>query len=335
MEGTKYAMGTPEPGIASRPLPQNLARLRKRLLEPISKIGVDDYVLAAPTMGTPKAKVSKPSVPSTDNQPPLAKINIPTTTVPPASPVTKISALVKKVAPPARLKVNQAAVKESAQQQAANAQAKKQGVAEAKKAEQAAVAKRKAEEADKKRAMDLERSKLKSEVDAAARRAVEAKKAASMEAAKRNAEKVAAKKQAEAAKAVEEKAKRDVEKANTMAQKERVSDKVPEYKTSKTLKIPQAKVVNPKLAATAQRSAVAQIFFSAAPKSDAVPRTAPRGIPTLNKWKKSGDGCIIGLITGSSTFGDNEKITTSVIAKGTIASGEVVTTQSGSKYFLS
>lgn len=309
VEGTKYAMGTPEPGIASRPLPQTLARLRKRLLEPISKIGVDDYVLAAPSISTPLNKVSDPIVPSTESKRPLAKINIPTTTVPPVSPVTKI---VKNVAPPASLKINQAAVKESMQQQQQQQTAKVQGAAEGKKAEQAAATKRKAEEVEKKKKIDLERTKLKSETNAAARQAVDAKKAASMEAAKRNAEKVKA-----------------------MAQKERVANKVPEYKTSKTLKIPPAKIINPKLAATSERVAAAQTFFVATPKSDASPRTAPRGVPTLNKWKKSGDGCITGLITGSGTFGDNVKITTSVIAKGNIASGEVVTTQSGTKYFLS
>jgi hypothetical protein len=271
---------------------------------------VDDYVLAAPSISTPLTKVSDPIVPSTESKRPLAKINIRTTTVPPVSPVTKI---VKNVAPPASLKINQAAVKESTQQQQQQQQtAKVQGAAEGKKAEQAAATKRKAEEVEKKKKIDLERTKLKSEVDAAARQAVDAKKAASMEAAKRNAEKVKA-----------------------MAQKERVANKVPEYKTSKTLKIPPAKIINPKLAATSERVAAAQTFFFATPKSDASPRTAPRGVPTLNKWKKSGDGCITGLITGSRTFGDNVKITTSVIAKGNIASGEVVTTQSGTKYFLS
>ncbi|GKY91279.1 hypothetical protein MPSEU_000100400 [Mayamaea pseudoterrestris] len=61
---------------------------------------------------------------------------------------------------------------------------------------------------------------------------------------------------------------------------------------------------------------------------------APFGMPTLSKWRKNFDGSITGVISGSSNFGDGEKVTTSAIANGTIAAGEVVRTASGSKYFL-
>ena len=62
---------------------------------------------------------------------------------------------------------------------------------------------------------------------------------------------------------------------------------------------------------------------------------APFGVPTLSKWRKNFDGSITGIISGSNSFGDGEKVTTSAIAKGSIADGEVVVTASGSKYFLS
>jgi hypothetical protein len=61
---------------------------------------------------------------------------------------------------------------------------------------------------------------------------------------------------------------------------------------------------------------------------------APRGVPTLKKWRKNGDKSITGNISGSPNFKENEKVTTSPIVKGNIAAGEVVTTGSGSRYFL-
>jgi hypothetical protein len=63
--------------------------------------------------------------------------------------------------------------------------------------------------------------------------------------------------------------------------------------------------------------------------------TAPRGVPTLSKWKKNFDGSITGFISGSSSFTDGEKVTTSPIKNGKVGKSEVVTTGSGSKYFLS
>ncbi|KAL7580387.1 hypothetical protein ACA910_004412 [Epithemia clementina (nom. ined.)] len=67
----------------------------------------------------------------------------------------------------------------------------------------------------------------------------------------------------------------------------------------------------------------------------AKPATAPRGVPTLKRWRKTANGAITGIISGSSSFDDGDRITTSPIASGTIASGEVVRTGSGSRYFLS
>jgi hypothetical protein len=63
--------------------------------------------------------------------------------------------------------------------------------------------------------------------------------------------------------------------------------------------------------------------------------TAPRGVPTLSRWKKNGDGSITGVISGSPAFDDGERVTTSPIKKGSVAKNEVVITGSGSRYFLS
>jgi len=61
---------------------------------------------------------------------------------------------------------------------------------------------------------------------------------------------------------------------------------------------------------------------------------APRGVPTISRWRKNRDGSITGFISGSPNFSEGERITTSPIASGTPSSGEVVKTGSGSRYFL-
>ena len=63
-------------------------------------------------------------------------------------------------------------------------------------------------------------------------------------------------------------------------------------------------------------------------------RTAPRGVPTLSRWRKNRDGSITGFISGSPSFSDGEKVTTSPIAQGNVESEEIVKTGSGSRYFL-
>ena len=62
---------------------------------------------------------------------------------------------------------------------------------------------------------------------------------------------------------------------------------------------------------------------------------APGGVPTISSWRKKFDGSITGLITGSKNFSEGERVTTSPIVKGKVEVGEVVTTGSGSRYFLS
>ena len=59
----------------------------------------------------------------------------------------------------------------------------------------------------------------------------------------------------------------------------------------------------------------------------------PRGVPVISKWKQARDGSITGVITGSAAFSDGDPVTTSPI-KGTAVGGAVVTTTSGSKYYL-
>lgn len=59
----------------------------------------------------------------------------------------------------------------------------------------------------------------------------------------------------------------------------------------------------------------------------------PRGVPVISRWKQERDGSITGVITGSASLNDGDRITTSPI-KGATIGGTVVTTSSGSRYYL-
>ena len=61
--------------------------------------------------------------------------------------------------------------------------------------------------------------------------------------------------------------------------------------------------------------------------------TAPRGIPTLSKYRRNRDGSITAYIFNSSSFEDGKMITTSPV-NTKISPGTIVETSSGSKYFL-
>jgi hypothetical protein len=73
---------------------------------------------------------------------------------------------------------------------------------------------------------------------------------------------------------------------------------------------------------------------AAVPASPRSVKTAPMGVPKLTRWRQNSDGTITGLVSGSRGFEEGQRITTSPIASGTIAAGEVVKTGSGSRYFL-
>ena len=68
-------------------------------------------------------------------------------------------------------------------------------------------------------------------------------------------------------------------------------------------------------------------------KSSSTATAAPRGVPVISRWKQARDGSITGVISGSSAFSDGDPVTTSPI-NGKAVGGTVVTTKSGSKYFL-
>lgn len=57
-------------------------------------------------------------------------------------------------------------------------------------------------------------------------------------------------------------------------------------------------------------------------------------VARLAKWRRNADGTITGLVSGSTKYKRNEKVTTSPVKRGKIASKEVVQTGSGSRYYL-
>lgn len=95
--------------------------------------------------------------------------------------------------------------------------------------------------------------------------------------------------------------------------------------------------------APAKKAPAKRGLFQAPPKKKAPPKkvapapkakAAPKGVPTLNSWQMNRDGSVSGKISGAPSFREGEQVTTSMIVNGRIESGEVVTTGSGSKYFL-
>lgn len=100
------------------------------------------------------------------------------------------------------------------------------------------------------------------------------------------------------------------------------------------------KVVNKTVASKYTSVAKTQVAF--AKKSTPVkrqfkkpaPKRAPRGVPSLVNWRKNSDKSITGFISGSPTFSEGERVTTSPITQGEIGNGQVVKTGSGSSYFL-
>jgi hypothetical protein len=77
------------------------------------------------------------------------------------------------------------------------------------------------------------------------------------------------------------------------------------------------------------------IFGSAGvAKSAAAATPATKPIPRLARWQQNVDGSITGFISGTSQYRRDEQITTSPVKLGRIASGNVVRTGSGSRYYL-
>jgi len=200
-------------------------------------------------------------------------------------------------------------VARAVKQRAADAQAKKEAQIKAK--EQAAMNK------------ELAQAKAAREREAKAQREAQEKERRAKEAAKaKEAAAFARAKQVEAA---------QKDKQKRAAEKEQAKQKLEEEK--------QERASLAKLASVASSTTISLLGFGKADKEDAdfgrkMAAQAPSGVPTLTRWRKNTDGSLSGYITGARNFEDGERVTTSIISKGEFANGQVVTTRTGSRYFL-
>uniref|UniRef100_A0A7S2NW89 Uncharacterized protein n=1 Tax=Leptocylindrus danicus TaxID=163516 RepID=A0A7S2NW89_9STRA len=348
--GIAYAVGLPFPEWAARPFPQILTRLQKQILQPITKIGVDDYLKTE----TPQAAISTlPSIGQKFQPEPPAKlpklsskINFPK--IP--SPPIESAASVKEAPPAAASKIIPTTEKSPAVKislpsinlpkiDAADDQ-KKQGADEAKQkkaAQIAAVEEKKvaAAEAKKQRLLEIEEGKTRKAEEK--RAADEARKLAqeqvAAEKATKRAEVEEARKQMKEQAAAEQAAKRaEAAEAKRLAAAEAKAKREAAAKASKAEQT--VKAASP--GATISLFSFGQKSMSDEQPTKPAPKTkmAPRGVPTISKWRKNRDGSISGFISGSPAFDDGDAITTSPIASGEVVGGNIVQTGSGSRYYL-
>ena len=85
-----------------------------------------------------------------------------------------------------------------------------------------------------------------------------------------------------------------------------------------------------------QRSSAANRKSQPARSVESPPRiykTAPRGVPTLTRWKLNRNQAISGLIYDSSSYDDGKRVTSAPLEEGTKAvAGAVVKSVSGSRF---
>mmetsp|Transcript_7386 Transcript_7386/g.12533 ORF Transcript_7386/g.12533 Transcript_7386/m.12533 type:complete len:1354 (+) Transcript_7386:318-4379(+) len=264
---------------------------------------------------------------------------------------------VSKPAPVEKTTNDPQAARKQAQAAAAAAKKAKQEearqAAEARKQAQieAAEAKKSAQEearraADAKKQAQIEAAEAKKAKQEEARQAAEAKKQAQLEAAQA---KTAAQEEARQAALAE---KQRIAEGKKQAQLE-AKKKAEETKAARAAKAKLASKPKAEAAPVKSRSPTISLFGLGGGDDKVAPAPAPpapkvtkkqppapakkqasRGVPTLSGWKLNGDGSISGSISGSPSFRDGERITTSQIANGRIESGSVVKTGSGSQYFL-
>lgn len=227
------------------------------------------------------------------------------------------------------------------EQRALEAQAKRAAVtlaAEAKKAEAAAAAvARQAAIEERKREAELKRAAATSTAEARKmeaerlKAAVEAKKAQSAQdklADQKRREEVAKAKLAEVA-------ARAVERQKTGQKVVKPVKLVPSGQSEQ-----EERLAFSGLAQAASRATVA-LFGLGKKELEELPtakgstsKKAPFGVPSVSRWRQNTDKTITGLVSGSRSFEDGSRITTSPITSGKISPGEVVRTGSGSRYFL-
>lgn len=147
-----------------------------------------------------------------------------------------------------------------------------------------------------------------------------------------------------AALAEERKRAADEKKAKTAAVAEERKRAANEKKAK--IQAEQAKKAKESVENAKPRSTISLGFFNFGQSDDeedvatnvsSIPKTnarkvasAPRGVPTIYKWRQNRDGSISGVIFGSKAFEEGESVTTSPISSDAVESA-VVQTLSGSR----
>ena len=336
--GIRYALGEGPSDISTRPLPVALGRLRKAILSPITKISADDFVLVPvekdkketsaitktdaavarkkfvtepnkKTAGRESTKDTKrlPAQPpvvttvtstTSDTKKPL--LDLPSVEF--EIPSIKLQSILKS---PRREPTSK--TKTGATMQQRKPEAKKEKKQEDAKARAASIEKARQQKIMAKKADDERRRSMK-------------------EARKRQ-------EQQRIALAKSDEAERRKKAAEVKARTER-------NKADRPLKQPSPP--RPSFSLSFPRPS---FQIRKAPETKSFPRpsiplprkraTAPKGVPVVVAWKVTSDGGISGQIFGSPTFKEGQRFETSPISKGVITNGNVVTTESGSRYFLS
>ena len=224
---------------------------------------------------------------------------------------------------------------------AAQAEARKQAAEEAKAKQEAAIAARTQAEEDRKRAADEAKAKKEAEI-AARKQADEDRKRAAQEFAEQRAAEAEARKQKELERKRQQQAAATGKKASRVVvpprrkQQQQKQQQIPAKKEAPAPSAPRptfslfgfggSATSEPK-----EETPAATAVVASTPPTRNAP-SAPRGVPTIAKWKfDPSDNTISGFISGSSAFKDGEPVTTSAIVGDAIANS-VVRTKSGSRY---
>ena len=274
--GICYATGISLPPLTSRPLPQVISRFQKTILSPITGKSADSLLSGAAVAAVGSSTEVEESASSPKS--PLQKISTTKTPTPPAPPVPNTAAqeitTPKVTVPKLNLpkvttpKVSMPKIKAQIRQET------KTEPESVKKARLVEVFKKKGEEAGAQKAAGA----LKSKQEANAKVAL--KKKQDMEAAKQAKIELAAKKKQEMEAAKKSKTKVEGKAKQGSSQK---AESLLLNRAKGTISLAALGIGSDK---TESRS------FTTKSKESPNQKTAPRGVPIINKWKKNRDGSV-------------------------------------------
>jgi len=89
------------------------------------------------------------------------------------------------------------------------------------------------------------------------------------------------------------------------------------------------------LASAATAAFTGSSYMASASTNETKCEEKPSGLPTFKGWRHRSDGSIVGRIYNSPTYVDGDVVWTSPITEGTVKENAEVSTESGSRYYLS